>query len=102
MLMEIAIYFCALVLMFVLAAVKTAQYSPNNLSDFELERQVGVGHIGAIAEQKRRALLPTFIALKTVKEVVFTVALIGLLTSTHDIWVGLVFSILFLFAAEVL
>lgn len=97
--MELLILFGALVLCFALALVKSLHFKPNSLSEFELGRKIKAGDHAAVAEQERRELLPTYQALQNSKELFLTFLLLWLLFDTHDIWVGALLSLVFLFAA---
>ena len=98
--MEWVIQCGALALSFLLAVVLALRYEPNSLSEFELQRQVGAGKEPAQAEQARRALLPTYAALQSVKEVILVVALAALLLPTHNFWVGALLLLMYLFIAR--
>ncbi|HVI69612.1 MAG TPA: hypothetical protein VM581_04090, partial [Magnetospirillaceae bacterium] len=73
--MEWVIQLGAVGLSFLLALVLSLRYDPNGLSEFELQRQINAGDDAAKAEQARRALLPTYVALRSFKEVVITISL---------------------------
>lgn len=73
----------AIILSLLLAAIKSAKFLPNNLSEFELERQVKAGDPAALAERERRALLPTYQALQYAKEVTISVLLAVLLLTAY-------------------
>lgn len=99
MLMEWIIQCSAVLLSIFLAAVKSLRYGPNGLSEFELRRQAHAGERAATIEQDRRTLLPTYLALKSVKEVTISVGLAFLLLSTHKPVVGLLLCVLYFFIA---
>lgn len=101
MIMEWIIELAAIVLSLLLAAVKTLRYQPNGLSEFELHRQINAGVPSATAEQDRRAVLPTYMALQSFKEVLITVCIAVLLIQTHGSVVGPLLSILYFLAAYV-
>jgi len=93
------VQFVAVCLSLLLAAVKSMRYLPNALSDFELERQVKAGDAAAIAEQERRALLPTYLALQYAKEVALSVILAVLLVSVYGAAFGAFLTALYFAAA---
>lgn len=86
--MEWVIQCGAIVLSLVLAGISSLRYEPNGLSEFELQRQINAGDDAAKAEQVRRSLLPTYIALRSLKETILTVALAVLLLTTLPVWLG--------------
>lgn len=98
--MEWAIHGGALVLSFLLAVVRALRYEPNGLSDFELQRLAAAGEELAVAEQTRRTLLPTYLALRTAKEALLLAALAALLLPTHPLWLGVLFLLVYLFASH--
>lgn len=100
--MEWVIQISAIVLSLLLAIVKSLRYTPNGLSDFELHRQVHAGNAHAIAEQQRRELLPTFIALQSGKEMIISIAIAVLLISTHSSAVGTLLSAMYFFLAYII
>lgn len=100
--MEWVIQIVALLLCVLLALIKTMRFAPSGLSEFELRRRATAGEKEAIAEEHRRMILPTCIAVRDVKELVLTILLLWLLFATHDVWVGLLLSAAYLFAAHVI
>ncbi len=98
--MEWVIQCGAIGLSFLLAVVLSLRYDPNSLSEFELQRQVNAGEDTAKAEQARRALLPTYIALKSIKEAVLTAGSAALLFGTLPLWLGSVLFLVHIFAAR--
>ncbi len=87
--MEWVIQCGAIGLSLLLVVVLSLRYDPNGLSEFELQRQVNAGEEAAKTEQTRRALLPTYIALRSLKEGVLTVGLAALLLTTLPLWLGI-------------
>lgn len=102
MLMEVIIQLVAIVLSVLLAAVKTLRYQPNGLSEFELHRQINAGNAGATAEQDRRTLLPTFMALQSLKEILISVLIAVLLIQTHGSVTGPLLSIVYFTVAYII
>lgn len=86
----------------VLALVKSLNYYPSGHSASELDRKVKAGEAAAQYEAFRRPLLPTLIALRTLKEVVLTIALAWLLLATHELWPGLLLLLFWLLVAEII
>jgi CBS domain containing-hemolysin-like protein len=97
--MELLIQLAAIFLSLLLAAVKSLRYEPNGLSEFELNRQVHAGSDAAAAEQARRELLPTYVALQSFKEIIISVAIAILLIGTHGSTVGPLLTAMYFFAA---
>lgn len=102
MIMEWIIELAAIVLTLLLAAVKTLRYEPNNLSEFELHRKINAGDASSAAEQDRRMLLPTYLALQSAKEIIISVAIAVLLILTHSSFVGPLLSVIYFFVAYVI
>ena len=99
--MEWLIQIIAIILSLLLAAVKSMRYQPNNLSEFELDRQIKAGNDAAVAERDRRALLPTYLALQYTKEVAISVIIAVLMLSTHTSAVGALLTALYFALAYV-
>lgn len=99
--MEWVIQLGALAITGALAVVLTLRYEPNALSEFELARQNNAGNAGAQTEQARRNLLPTYIALRSLKEITIITILAALLMTTHQPWVGALLTLLYLGCARV-
>lgn len=98
--MDWIIQIIVLVLAVCLAYAKSLLYQPNGLSDFELQRLIRHDDKAAHAEQYRRSLLPTYIALRSLKEVIFSAMIAALLLSTYGWLIGAVLTIGYLFAAH--
>lgn len=89
--MEWVIQLAAVATGILLSVVWAWRLDPNNLSEFELHRQINAGHGAAKAEQQRRLLLPTYQALRSLKEIILVVVLAMLLVPTHPWFGGVLF-----------
>lgn len=98
--MEWVIQCGAIGLSLLLVVVLSLRYDPNGLSEFELQRQVNAGDEAAKAEQIRRTLLPTYMALRTFKEAILTVTLAALLLTTLPVWLGSLIFLLHIFVTR--
>jgi hypothetical protein len=83
MVMEWIILAAALFLSLLLALTKSLRYAPNGMSDFELARLLRADNKTAQAEERRRAMLPAYIAAQHLKEILLVVGLVWLLFATH-------------------
>lgn len=102
MLMEIVIQLVAFGLALVLALIASMRFTTNGLSTFELDRQLQSGSDQALAEQKRRALLSTFMAFNVLKQWAIIVAIFVLLFATHSVVIAAALSALYLLLAKII
>lgn len=100
--MELVVELVAIALTLILAVVKSFNYAPRGGSDFEVSRRAHAGDAHAMAELERRHLLPTFVALQYVKEIVISVIISLTLFATHTVAVGALLSIIYFFLAYVI
>ncbi|MGH7196839.1 MAG: CBS domain-containing protein [Candidatus Saccharimonadales bacterium] len=100
--MEWLVQFLSLGVALLIAFLKSAQFAPNHLSDFELERLAQQGDASAVAEAQRRQMLPMVDGLVQVKILVLSLLVVVLQVSVLDVWLALVVSLAYLLLAELL
>ncbi|HSW80873.1 MAG TPA: CBS domain-containing protein [Candidatus Saccharimonas sp.] len=97
--MELVVELAAIALTLILAIVKSFNYAPRGGSDFEVSRHAHAGNAHAVAELERRKLLPAFVALQYIKEIIISVGIAALLLTTHSAAVGALLSAVYFFIA---
>jgi CBS domain containing-hemolysin-like protein len=86
----------------VLSGIRTLRFLPNELTDFELQRQVKKGVDAAILEQRLRQDRSLLIAAQRFVSLLLVIIIISLLASVYNILLTIVFALLWLVAAELL
>jgi len=100
--MELVVELIAIVLTLFLAVVKSFNYAPRGGSDFEVSRRAHGGDAHAVAELERRKLIPAFVALQYIKEIIISVAIAAILLATHSSITGALLSVVYFFAAYII
>lgn len=99
---EIIIQLIVVVLVVVMAGLKSLQFSGSELTDFELQRRVKAGSDQAKAEAEFRVMRPLLDAFRRVVVLLLTIVVVIILASSHNFVVAVVLALLWLFAAELL
>ena len=86
----------------ILAGIRTLRFLPNELTDFELQRQVKKGVDAALLEQRLRQDRSLLVAAQRFVSLLLVVIIISLLASVYNIFLTIVFALLWLVVAELL
>jgi CBS domain containing-hemolysin-like protein len=84
------------------AGLKSLRFSPNDLTDFELERRLKSGDADAKLEAEFRAERPLLDALRRLKVLVLTIIIVIILGSAYNFLFAIVLALVWLIVAELL
>ena len=91
-----------LILVATVAGLKSLRFSPNNLTDFELQRRVKAGNENAKQEAEFRAERPLLDALRRLAVLVLTIVIVIILGSTYNFVLAVLLALVWLILAELL
>ncbi len=99
---ELFVQLLALGVVVIVAGIKSLRFSPNELTDFELDRRLKKKDPAALFEDQLRAERPQLLALQRLVVLLLSVLLIMLLTSVYNFWLTLLFALGWLLLIELI